>query len=62
MYALYSRLMQFCSGPGKHTFFACDEHKKYLTEGVMNFIIIDDEKIKSVDINDELDCDWCREE
>ena len=63
-FAVVRRLLQFEAGPEKTTFHACDEHQDRLgigTTDVMCFFATDDHPPETVDVEDEIDCDFCRE-
>ncbi len=58
--ARFSRLMQFCAGPQRETFYACEEHRGSLDD-VMTFLPIDGEPIVTATPFEEHPCDFCRE-
>lgn len=54
--------MQFEAGPETHTFYACAAHREKLERGdVMCFLKIRNKAVETVDFNDEIGCDFCRE-
>jgi len=60
--AIASRRMQFCAGPETHTFYACEEHTPDLEKGdVSCFLILRNEPVVPVSVDDDIDCDLCRE-
>jgi len=63
-YAVVRRRFQFEAGPEKTTFHACDEHQDRLgvgTTDVMCFFAVTSEPPEPVSVDDEIDCDFCRE-
>jgi hypothetical protein len=64
--AVWSRILQFRSGPQSHTFYAC-KHKdclKVLEDGDAgsgNFFATKKNVVEPVNPDDEIDCDFCTE-
>lgn len=60
--ATCSRVMQFRSGPGHYTFYACTEHAHYLEQGdVPCFFATTDEPVKPGSPGDDNACVFCQE-
>ena len=56
------RRLQFCAGPQTYEFFACPEHRVILVRGdVSCFLVIRSESVRSVDPDEDIECDFCRE-
>lgn len=58
--ARYTRVLQFCSGPGSYQFYACPDHEFYLSHTALFFSTFN-EPITMVDDEDEQECDYCHE-
>lgn len=57
--AVYQRLLQFRSGPHEHRFYMCEAHKDAVDPC---FFTTPREPILPVlDLDDEHECDYCRE-
>lgn len=63
MYAIGSLKMQFCAGPEKHTFYACEDHINELEAGKASscFLSIKNEIVMWVNTEDEILCDLCKQ-
>lgn len=64
--ATAARRLQFCAGPGTHTFYACAAPacQAALARGTVSglFLPIADELVRPLDESDEtITCDLCRE-
>lgn len=61
--AICSRVMQFEAGPNQTTFYACAEHRAKLEKGdVLCFFAYVRDQVQDVKPEDEIPCDFCRED
>lgn len=58
----WSRVMQFCAGPERHTFYACEQHRAALDKGdVSCFLVLRNESVRAVEGETDEVCYFCQE-
>lgn len=61
-FAVCSRILEFRAGPQNYEFHACQEHRKKLEDGTVDlFFPTEDNPVLEVNVDQEIDCDFCRE-